>query len=171
MRLQVAFQKNVHKALYQEFHEFRRCAVTQLEGHRRVLFVDRAHGTGKKPHGLGLARAYVNDAAHLRARGTHLLLGLVRQVQDVAGIAVENGATLGEFHASVSSYKEGLAQFRLQLGNLAREGGLGHMQDICRIGDVPLVGDRPKVRKGAKLHDCLSLFIRNSYGSYFIIGI
>ena len=83
---------------------------------------------------LQLARVIGHRAAEIkvliiRVGGQQQLVGgLVGQVHDGLGVVAQDHTVLGELDALGPAHKELLAELFLQVGQLPRERGLGHVQ-------------------------------------------
>ena len=102
-------------------------------------------------HGAGLGGADADRALELGSR-PYFGLGLLDQCQDLLCALAEPHAILGERRRAVRSHEERAAKLILELGNLARECRLRHMQDVGCLCHVLFASDRQEVSEGPYLH-------------------
>ena len=88
----------------------------------------------------GEAEAY--DARGARVDPTGQVPGALHQVEQPVGLVEEGRAGPGELDAAVVALEQLGAHGLLQLLDLARQRGLGHLQPLGRAAEVQLLGDR-----------------------------
>ena len=97
--------------------------------HLRMLLPEGGHGRGEGLQGHQTTAADGDHPAHV-SMPFQLLLHLFHQGGDLFGTPAQHDAGVGEGQVT-APHKELHPQFLLQLGHLAAEGGLGHMEDLC----------------------------------------
>ena len=81
-------------------------------------------------------------------------------LEHLPAVLVEAPARLGEGHPFVGAQEQGHPQLVLQQGQLAADGGLGHMERPGRSGDAPLL------RHGGEIFQLLEVHRRPPYFFY-----
>ena len=88
------------------------------------------------------ARAENDHAGNLTRQLSHLALHLRVEIEDLPGESIHPIARLGETDAIVGAIEKTRVELFLELANLERDGGLGHVQCFGRPGEAQVTSTR-----------------------------
>lgn len=107
---------------------------------------------GQAAGGQKLSAADGDGALQLFATVQEVPLGFIRKGEKLLRPALENHAILGENDVVIAAAKQLHTQLLLQIGDLAGEGGLRHVQLLGGPGEVFFPGDGQKIIQNAEFH-------------------
>ena len=139
-------QREVDEAVRELFLDGVGIAREELDGQARVAAVQVGEQVGEDVHGMRLARADADAARKVNRVVLELVLRLVDEREDFLGPLAQMYAVLGQQGTAACAREELLAKLVFEIGNLARERRLRHMQHIGRLGHVLLPGHSQEIR-------------------------
>ena len=145
-------QAQVQKALFQPVLDIVGGGAVDAEADGGMLPAEGGYALGEKAHGVGLAAAYGYLAAELLLLALELTFGLLGQVHYLLRPAAQEHAVVGEDDAVFAPPEELHAQLFLKLHELARERGLGYVQQLGRPRYVLLPCHDEEVFEYPELH-------------------
>ena len=107
---------------------------------------------GEHVHGARLACTDPDGARKLAPAIGQLAFRLVNQRDDLLGSLAQAHAVLGEHGRAVGAVEQRTAQLALELGDLARQRGLRHMQHVGGLGHVLLACNGQKITQRPEFH-------------------
>ncbi|MNG25454.1 hypothetical protein D3C84_1103100 [compost metagenome] len=97
--------------------------------------------------------AHPHTAAELAAAGLEQGHAMVDLGQRSRRVAAQQLAGLGGHHLLADALEQGLAQLVLQLADLVREGGLGHVHPLGGAGEAQAIRQRDEIAQMPHLHE------------------
>ena len=126
-------------------------AVPETEGDLGKLETEAGDPAGQEIGSTALDQADVQFAGKPFER-TDLFPGLLRELQELLGPAVEYGPGIGQGQVPLASNKEECAQLFFQRFHLVGEGRLAHVELFRRTGDVQFFRHRDEVSESTQIH-------------------
>ena len=117
-----------------------------------VAVVKHLGRLGQKPHGLGLGAAQVDVPCGNLPLVAEFRLGVLGQGNQLLRPFVQHLAGVRQGGFPLAPDQKRRAQFLLQVGHLPGQGGLGNVQQLCRMGNILFFGHHQKVMKNPQLH-------------------
>ena len=139
-------QREVDESVREFFLDGVGIAREELDRQARVAAVQLGKEIGEDVHGMRFACADADTARKINRVILHLVFCLVDEREDFLGPLAQVHAVLCQNGAAARAREELLAELVFEVGNLARERRLRHMQHIGGFGHILFPGHGQEVR-------------------------
>jgi hypothetical protein len=144
--------RQVELALLQQVDERARPALPKGQANAWMSLGEGRQGAREQVRACAGWRTHRQRALAQPGQLLDLDAGLLQLLQDRPGVGQEALASLRERHPPLHAMEQRSAQLGLQLADLLRHRGLGHVQLVSRSGEVQVAADRFEIGELVDFH-------------------